>query len=85
MTYVTGLWNIARDDMVIFKRPFDYYLKYFSDLLQTNHTFIIFGSREVKSFVENNQKYREKIFFVEKTLEDIQAYWYTPKIWENID
>ncbi len=34
VTYVTGLWDVSRGDMLIFKRPFDYYLRFFKDVLQ---------------------------------------------------
>ncbi len=43
-TLVTGLWDISRGDMVIFKRPFEYYLKFFKDILQIKDNVIIFGN-----------------------------------------
>lgn len=36
ITYVTGLWNVNRGNLNSeFKRSFEYYLHYFSELLET--------------------------------------------------
>jgi 2-phosphoglycerate kinase len=84
VTFVTGLWNVARGDMVIFKRTFDYYLSYLRDVLQIKDNIIMFGNQELKTFVEQNQKYKENILFIIKDIKDIEKYWYTAKIGEVI-
>lgn len=43
VTLVTGLWNVNRGDLLIFKRSFDYYLNYFRDTLLVKSNIIFFG------------------------------------------
>jgi hypothetical protein len=49
MTFVTGLWNIGRDNLGSrFARSFDYYLSYYRELLQTDTNLIAFGDEQLK-------------------------------------
>ena len=53
ITLVTGLWDIGRGNLSEgWSRPFDYYLKKFEQLLQVDCNMIIFGDRELESFVK---------------------------------
>lgn len=85
VTFVTGLWNVARGDMIIFKRSFDYYLNYLRDVLHIKDNIIMFGDAELKKFVESNRQYQDNIHFIQKDLSDIAKYWYTDKIGKVID
>ena len=52
LTLVTGLWDIGRGDLSEgWSRTFDYYLKKFDELLQVDCNMIIFGDKELESFV----------------------------------
>jgi hypothetical protein len=49
MTFVTGLWNVGRDNLGSkFARSFDYYLAFYKELLQTDANLIAFGDEQLK-------------------------------------
>ena len=57
ITLVTGLWDIGRGNLSEgWSRPFDYYLKKFEQLLQVDCNMIIFGDRELESFVKERRR-----------------------------
>jgi len=52
ITFVTGLWNIKRDELNEgWSRSFQHYLDKFEQLLQIDANLIIFGESELESFV----------------------------------
>jgi hypothetical protein len=52
VTFVTGLWNIKRDELQEgWSRSFQHYLDKFEQLLQIDANLIIFGEAELESFV----------------------------------
>jgi hypothetical protein len=56
ITLVTGLWDIGRGDLSEgWSRSFDYYLKKFEQLLQVDCNMIIFGDKELESFVSERR------------------------------
>lgn len=85
MTYVTGLWDLARGDLVLFKRNFDYYLNYLKDILESDLKIIMFGNEEVRAFAEAHVKHPDRFHFVDLSLQDIARYWYTAKVGQQID
>lgn len=85
VTLVTGLWNVNRGDLMIFKRSFDYYLNYLRDTMLIRDNIIFFGDAELQKFVESNRQYQGNIHFIQKDLNDISKYWYTEKIGQVID
>lgn len=57
ITLVTGLWDIGRGNLSEgWSRSFDYYLKKFEQLLQADCNMIIFGDRELETFVKDRRK-----------------------------
>jgi len=51
-TFVTGLWDIKRGNLSEgWSRNFDHYLAKFEELLKADVNFIIFGDKELESFV----------------------------------
>ena len=58
VTFVTGLWNIRRDELQEgWSRPFQHYLDKFEQLLKIEANLIIYGEEELASFV---WEYRNK-------------------------
>lgn len=55
VTFVTGLWNIGRDDLEAFKRPFDNYLICFDLLLGLDINLVVYVPDELKEFVEQRR------------------------------
>jgi hypothetical protein len=56
LTLVTGLWDIGRGDLSEgWSRSFDHYLNKFSQLLEVDCNMIIFGDRELESFVKERR------------------------------
>ena len=53
VTFVTGLWNIGRDDLNSFKRSFDNYLSCFEILLSLDINLVVYVPEELKDFVTN--------------------------------
>lgn len=52
ITFVTGLWNIKRDELQEgWSRSFQHYLDKFEQLLQIDANLIIFGEKELEGFV----------------------------------
>jgi len=69
ITLVTGLWDIGRGNLSEgWSRTFDYYLKKFEQLLQVDCNMIIFGDRELESFVKGRRK-EENTQFVLRDLD----------------
>ena len=52
ITLVTGLWDIKRDTLTEgWNRSYDHYLTKFSELLKTPYNLIIYGDKDLESFV----------------------------------
>jgi hypothetical protein len=52
ITLVTGLWDIGRSQLNEgWSRSFDHYLEKFKQLLQVKENLIVFGEKELESFV----------------------------------
>jgi hypothetical protein len=72
ITLVTGLWNIKRDSLSEgWSRPFSHYLEKFDSLLKINHNMIIFGDKELESFVWERRS-PENTQFIVRDLEWIK-------------
>jgi hypothetical protein len=91
ITFVTGLWNIGRDNLSIgWGRSFEnHYLEKFKDLLKVEDNLIIFGDDELETFVwkyrnQNNTQFikRELSWFKNEFYEKIQQIRNNPK-WYN--
>lgn len=54
-TLVTGLWDIKRDKLEEFNRPFDHYLENFDRLLSLDFNMSIYVPDELVSFVESKR------------------------------
>lgn len=79
-TIVTGLWDIKRAEFKSqHNRAFNVYLDHFKVLLGTETNLIIFGSKDLKLFVEKHRKLPNYVF-VEKELEWFEKTWYNPMI-----
>jgi hypothetical protein len=64
-TLVTGLWDIGRGNLSEgWSRSFDYYLKKFEQLLQVDCNMIIFGDKELESFVFKRRSEKNTQFVV---------------------
>ena len=69
ITLVTGLWNIGRSQLGDgWSRSFDHYLEKFKQLLQVKENLIIFGEKELKTFVYEH-RHKENTIFIERDLE----------------
>ena len=69
ITLVTGLWDIGRGDLTEgWSRSFSHYLDKFEKLLEVNSNMIIFGDRELETFVKERRK-DENTQFVLRDLE----------------
>jgi hypothetical protein len=56
ITLVTGLWDIGRGNLNEgWNRSFDYYLEKFKELLQIDCNLIIFGDRDLETFVSSRR------------------------------
>ena len=55
-TLVTGLWDIKRDTLDDFGRPFEHYLNHFEQLLSLNFKMIIYVPSNLIAFVESKRK-----------------------------
>lgn len=51
-TLVTGLWDIGREELTNFSRPFDHYLKYFEQLLNLDFNLCIHVPENLVEFVK---------------------------------
>lgn len=75
-TIVTGLWDIKRINLKgEYNRPFNVYLEHFKVLLGTETNLIIFGSKELKLFVQEHRK-RPNYIFIERELEWFEKMWH---------
>jgi hypothetical protein len=64
VTFVTGLWNIKRDELQEgWSRSFQHYLDKFEQLLQIDANLIIFGEKELEGFVWE-RRVRENTQFI---------------------
>lgn len=63
LTFVTGLWNIGRENLIDFKRDFFDYLERLSELLDLDYNFIVFGEKETLDYLNHG-------FLIKKGLED---------------
>ena len=66
LALVTGLWNIKRDQLTEgWSRSYeDHYLKKFDQLLQIDANLIVFGDKELESFVFQRRNQNKKILHV---------------------
>ena len=82
VTFVTGLWNIKRDELQEgWSRSFQHYLDKFEQLLKIDANLIIFGEEELESFVwqhRNNENtqfiVRDRVWFKNDFFDKIQNY-----------
>ena len=64
-TLVTGLWDIGRGNLSEgWSRTFDYYLKKFDELLKIDCNLIIFGDKQLESFVKKRRSDSNTQFIV---------------------
>ena len=72
-TFVTGLWNIKREELTEgWSRSYEHYLEKFKELLKTDNNFIIYGDDELESFVWEHRK-KENTQFVRRSLDWFKA------------
>jgi hypothetical protein len=65
ITLVTGLWDIGRGNLQEgWSRSYEHYLNKFDELLKINHNLIIFGDRELESFVNERRNSSNTQFIV---------------------
>jgi len=65
VTLVTGLWNINRDSLTDgWSRTFEHYLEKFDQLLKVENNMIIFGEKELESFVWERRNQENTLFVV---------------------
>jgi hypothetical protein len=65
VTFVTGLWNIRRDELQEgWSRPFQHYLDKFQQLLKIEANLIIYGEEELESFVWEHRDKENTQFIV---------------------
>jgi hypothetical protein len=65
VTFVTGLWNIRRDELQEgWSRPFQHYLDKFEQLLKIEANLIIYGEEELESFVWEHRDKENTQFIV---------------------
>jgi hypothetical protein len=65
ITLVTGLWDIGRSQLNEgWSRSFDHYLEKFKQLLQVKENLIVFGEKELESFVYSHRSKENTIFIV---------------------
>jgi len=95
ITLVTGLWDLGRNDLSEgWARDFkSHYLEKLKEFLQIPQNLIIFGDKEVQSFVETNKThnniqfiYRNLEWFRQQFFDEIQKIrtnkeWYSQKTW----
>jgi hypothetical protein len=69
ITFVTGLWNLGRDKLSSgWSRSFQHYLDKFDQLLKIENNLIIFGDKELETFVFERRS-SENTHFVLRDLE----------------
>jgi hypothetical protein len=65
VTFVTGLWNIRRDELQEgWSRSFKHYLDKFEQLLQIDANLIIFGESDLEKFVCERRDKKNTQFIV---------------------
>lgn len=65
VTLVTGLWNINRDSLTDgWSRTFEHYLEKFDQLLKVENNMIIFGEKELESFVWERRNQENTLFVI---------------------
>ena len=68
VTFVTGLWNIKRDQLSEgWSRSFEHYLEKFDQLLKIDANLIIFGEKELEDFVWERRSRENTQFIVRST------------------
>ena len=68
VTFVTGLWNIKRDQLSEgWFRSFEHYLEKFDQLLKIEANLIIFGEKELEDFVWERRNRENTQFIVRST------------------
>lgn len=68
VTFVTGLWNIKRDQLSEgWSRSFEHYLEKFEQLLKIDANLIIFGEKELEDFVWERRNRENTQFIVRST------------------
>lgn len=65
ITLVTGLWDIGRNELSTgWSRTFDHYLEKFEQLLKVENDMIIFGDKELESFVFKHRGHQNTQFIL---------------------
>lgn len=65
LTFVTGLWDIKREQLNQgWSRSFDHYLNKLDELLRADFNIIIFGDNELKKFVEQRRGHENTQFIL---------------------
>lgn len=80
VTYITGLWDVNRGNLGSrFTRSYEYYLKHFAELLQTESNLIIYGDDYLQEFVKQH-RLKDNTVFIRRDLEWFKNQWYTPMV-----
>lgn len=76
-TIVTGLWDLGRDKLEDFGRPFEHYLNNFGHLLSLDMNMVVYVPKEIERFVLMNRN-MAKTKIIIKELEDFKTWfdWY---------
>ena len=72
-TLVTGLWNLGRDKLGDFGRPFDHYLDRFKELLSLDFNMVVYIPEELEELVYKHRD-MDKTIIVNKELEEFKTY-----------
>ena len=70
-TFVTGLWNIGREDLGDFHRKFDHYLECFEKLLSLDLSLYVYVPEELLDFV-NSRRLPDNTYIHTKSLADLR-------------
>lgn len=71
ITLVTSIFDIGRDKLGDFARPFSFYLDNICNLLKLNFNFVIFTDNKTKNLIKERAKTGKNVVFVEKTAEKL--------------
>ena len=72
-TLVTGLWNLGRDKLDDFGRPFDQYIERFKELLSLDFNMVVYVPEELERFVFEHRD-MDRTVLVNKELEEFKTY-----------
>lgn len=71
ITLVTSIFDIGRDKLEDFGRPFSFYIDNLCNLLKLDFNFVIFTDNETKNLIKERAKTGKNVVFVEKTAEKL--------------